>query len=292
MCADGTGSVYIINDDVRFDLNDNGDPLESGMIMRIGVDGSRSMVTTKVTEESMALGCQSGSAGRIYWGNYELFGPDEDEKEALKSVPKSGGSVKTEIDNINARMGDADPESYIDPSDGFISYEPSTTIRVTADGKSHYVANFFGLYRVNPRPALVLSFDVSEVFDVFPDGSILTTSVTETDSDATLRVYKINPEHAATGALTLSHLAPWSTLTIPNNRGACAEPCRRSTFVGGQAVAPDGVVFVNVFTTGGDPALPINLRVRGTARFEPQGDGSSGVSTGFVNLDILERLVF
>jgi hypothetical protein len=293
ICSDANGSVYMLNPEERFDSNDDGDPPESGMIWRAGIDGSRSMVTTQVTEDSPAIGCQPGSGGRIFWANYELEETTTvDDKESLRSIPRTGGSSTQEIDNITARMGDADPEHYIDPDDGFITYEESTAIRVAADGKSQYIANFFGLYRVSPKPALVLSFDVSEAFDLFPDGSILATSVTEDDSESIVRVYKFDPERAATGALSLSDLAPWSTLVIPNNRGPCGEPCRRSTFIVGQAVAPDGVVFVNLFTIGGDTDLPINLRVRGTARFVPEGDGSSGVSTGFVDLDIHDGLIF
>ncbi len=289
-CTDRNGAVYIMSDEARFDFNDDRDPPESGMILRADLDGSRSTVTTKVTEESPVIACQSGSGGRIFWANYELILPDDDEKEALRSVPRSGGPVKKEIDNVNARMGDADPLNYIDPRDGFVYYEPSTALRVTSDG-AHYMANFYGLYRLTPTPALLLTRDVTEAFELFPDGSILATALDENDSEATIRVYKFEPSRAVTGALALNDLRPWATLTIPNNRGACNDPCRRSTFIAGQGVASDGVVFVNVYTTGAVDELPFNLRVRGTARFEPLGDGSSGTSTGFVNLDILDRLM-
>jgi hypothetical protein len=291
ICADRSGAVYIMSDEARFDLNDDRDPPESGMILRAGLDGSRSTVTTKITEESPVIACQPGSGGRIFWANYELYGPDEDEKEALRSVPKTGGTVKKEIDNINVRMGDADPTNYLDPSSDYVYYEPSAALRVTSGG-AYYMANFYGLYRLTPTPALLLTRDVTDTFELFPDGSILATAVDENDVEATIRVYKFDPNRAVTGALALSDLRPWATTTIPNNRGACNDPCRRSTFIAGQGVAPDGVVFVNVYTTAGSDELSLNLRARGTLRFEPLGDGSAGTPTGFVNLDILERLMF
>jgi hypothetical protein len=291
VCADRSGAVYIMSDEARFDLNDDRDPPESGMILRASLDGSRSTVTTKITEESPVIACQPASGGRIFWANYELYGLDEDEKEVLRSVSKAGGTVKKEIDNINARMGDADPVNYIDPRDGFVYYEPSTALRVTSGG-AYYMANFYGLYRLAPTPALLLTRDVTDTFELFPDGSILATALDENDSETTIRVYKFDPNHAATGPLPLRDLRPWATTTIPNNRGACNDPCRRSTFIAGQGVAPDGVVFVNVFTTSGADELSANLRVRGTLRFEPIGDGSAGTPTGFVNFEILERLMF
>jgi hypothetical protein len=291
LCADGTGSVYIMNDEARFDINDDHDPPESGMILRAGLDGSRSTVTTKVTEESPVIGCQPGPGGRIFWANYELVLPAEDEKEALRSVPKTGGTIKKEINNINARMGDADPLNYIDPTDGFVYYEPSTALRVASNG-ALYMANFYGLYRLAPTPALLVTRDVSEKFDLFPDGSLLMADVLEDDAEATMRLYKVDPSLAVTGAVTLRNLRPWAVARIPNNRGACGNPCRTTTFITSMAVDSGGSAFVSVYTTGGVGTIPHLLRPHGTLRFEAEADGTTGRSTGFVILEIQPGLDF
>jgi hypothetical protein len=122
----------------------------------------------------------------------------------------------------------------------------------------------------------------------FPDGDILATDVVEDDVESTISVYKID-SNIITGIISLRDITPWAKTEIPNNRGPCSDPCRRTTFVSTAAVAPDGIVFVSIFTTGGqNPAV----RLRGTMRFEPSPDGTLGSATGFVNFETLERLSF
>jgi hypothetical protein len=271
LCADGTGSVFLFNDDVHNDPNWDRDPQQTGTILRVGLDGSQSIVTQKVTETSPVIACDRRPGGRVYWAQYDLHGVDEDEREQLVSIPKAGGSITTHVPDISRRLGDVDPENYIDPSDGFVFYEPSTAFRVTAGGGTRYVANFFGLYRLDPNTRLITT-DVDELFDLFPDGDVLATDVVEDSVESIIRVYKIDPR-TLTGAVSLRD----------------GNPCRRTTFVLTAAVAPDGVVFVNIFTTGGqNPAA----RIRGTLRFVPLEGGQSGEFTHFVDFELIEHLTF
>jgi hypothetical protein len=289
LCADGTGTVYMLNDDVRFDPNPDRDPQESGMILRVDTGGARSVLTDRVTEETLTLACDRRSDGRVFWTHYDLDASFDD-REDLKTLKKDGGSITTLLQNINRRMGDVDPQTYIE-SDGFINYGQSLAMRADANGNTVYISNTFGLYRVEPSPLLVTR-DVDEVFDVFPDGSLLAAAAIDDNLESTIRVYKIDPNHAVTGTLVLDALTPWATASVPINRGPCPDPCRRTTFINRLAVAPDGIVFVNLFTVAGGREIESNLRVRGTLRFEPVGDGSTGEPTGFLGLEILDRVTF
>jgi hypothetical protein len=293
ICADGTGAVFLLNDDVHDDPDPNCDPCRTGTILRAGVDGERSVVTQSVTETSPALACDRSAAGRVFWTDYDLFGVDFDEREQLKSLRKNSGSLLVHVQNVSRRLGDVDPVHYIDPFDGYVFYEPTIALRVSADGNQRYVANFFGIYRLDPSP-LYVTPDVDEVFSVTPNGLLLFAAASEPSSE--VKVYKVDPDRAAHGVLRLTGLTPWASVRIANNGTSCdATSCRRSIFVNGIAGDQAGVVFVNVITrdgaVGGEPeVVPRNLRPRGTLRFEPRDNDAFGVATGFVDLDVLDRL--
>ena len=227
------------------------------------------------------------------------------------SINKDGTATRTHVTNISQRLGDVDPQNYIDPTDGYVYFEESTGLRVSADGRTRYVGNGYGLYRLDgptnsDHPLVItLSYYCSrqfgtrdyydEQFALFPDGSILVASVTEDATRSTLRVYKIDPNIALNGAVRLDALTPWATMKIPNNRGSSSSDlCQPTARVNSLAVDPDGIVFVNLRLDQEPvaPVVPTQLRLKGTARFEPREDGTSGIYTGFVNLDRLEVLSF
>jgi hypothetical protein len=288
MCTDGSGSVFLFTDDIHDDPNFDCDPCETGTILRLGLDGTEAIVTQKVTEQSPALACDRGADGRVYWAHYDLFGVDFDEREQLRSIRKTGSILQTHVTNVNLRLGDVDPENYIDPIDGFVYYEPTTTVRVHPDGGQRFVANFFGLYRLDPSP-LLITRDVDEVFDVDGNGTILTARAVEQTSE--VRVYKLNPSIAIHGAVRLDGITPWASTRIPNNGTSCSgNTCTRSIFITSVAGDRDGSVFVNLLTGDASGVVSRNLRPQGTLRFEPLGDGSSGVAAGFVDLAAVERL--
>ncbi len=293
LCADGTGSVFLLNDDVHDDPDPNCDPCRTGTILRADVDGNRAVVTQNVTETSPTLACDRSASGRVFWTDYDLFGPDFDEREQLKSLRKDDGSLLVYVQNISRRLGDVDPTNYIDPIDGFVFYEPTIALRVSADGGERYVANFFGLYRLDPSP-LYVTPDIDEVFNVTPSGFLLVAVASERSSE--VKVYKVDPNNAVNGFLRLATLTPWASVKIPNNGTSCdATSCRRSIFVNGIAADDAGVVFVNLITRDGArvgeaEVVPRNLRPRGTLRLEPRDNDSFGVATGFVDLGVLERL--
>ena len=311
LCADGRGSVFLLNDDAHEDPNWEREPPRTGMILRAALDGSRSVVTDAVTEQSMVLACDRSAGGRVFWAQYDIYGEDWDDREQLMSIKKDGTSTSTHVTNISQRLGDVDPESYIDPADGYVYFEESTGLRVTADGRTRYVVNGLGLYRLNgptdkDEPLVITRsyycntrlgtrnfFD--EQFALFPDGSILVADVTEDSTRSTLRLYKIDPNNALNGAVQLDDITPWATMGIPNNRGSSSSGfCQHTAHVNSLAVDPDGIVFVNVRlgTELVAPVVPTELRLKGTARFQPREDGTSGIYTGFVNLDVLGALSF
>ncbi len=288
MCTDGAGDVYLFNDDLHDDPDPNCDPCRTGTILRVGVDGTRAIVTQDVTETSPVMGCDRSGAGRVYWADYNLFGPDFDEREQLRSERKSGGSPIIHVQNINRRLGDVDPANYIDPSDGFVFYEPSTSVKVSADGSERYVSNFFGLYRLDPVP-LFITPDIEEVFSLARNGLVVAAVGGEISSR--LNVYKIDPQIAASGTVRLTDVTPWATAKMPNNGTTCdGQNCSRSIFVTSIVADNAGVVFVNAFTSDRGGAVPRPLRPRGTLRFEPRDGDARGEFTGFVDLATYDRL--
>lgn len=291
-CTDGAGAAFFLNEDAHVDPDQSCDfPCQTGTILRVDVDGARSIVTQKVTEpgdEAPALGCDRAPDGRVYWTDYGVFGRfDDEDRERLKSVKKSGGSIITHVDNVNRRLGDIDPENYIDPTDGFIFYEPSIALHVSANGNQRFVANIFGLYQLDPEPVLITR-DVDELFDIGPSGDVVV--VTPVARTGEVRVYKIDVNNALAGALVLDDLTPWASTRVPNNNVVCTTEgaCQRPVFINDFAVDSEGKVFVNVSTSDqpgtGPHVVPSALLPQGTLRFEPIGDGSSGRFAGFVDL--------
>lgn len=291
MCADGNGSVFLLNDEVHDDPDPNCDECdETGTIFEVAIDGHQSIASHKVTFESLAVACDRLADGRVFWTHHDIYSAQFEEREQLQSVRKAGSGLQIHVQNVNQRLGDVDPGNYID--DGFIIYEPSVAARVSADGSQRYVANPFGLYRVDPPPALLITREVQEVFDVGTDGSILAAFAEPQTSE--IRVYKLNPSIALNGAITLSATTPWATTRVPRNGPPCdTGQCSSSVFVTNVAGDSAGNVFVNIFTVINGSAsgvVPRNLRPQGTLRFQPVGDGSHGTSTGFVSLVFLDRL--
>lgn len=293
MCADGTGSVFLLNDEMHDDPNPNCDECDdTGTILQVAIDGQQSIVTQKVTFESLALACDRLADGRVFWTHHDIYSPEFEEREQLRSIKKSGFGLQTHLENITRRLGDVDPANYIDPTDGFIYYEPSVAARVSPDGTQRYVANAFGLYRADPPPALLITREIDEVFDVGSDGAILAALADTRTSE--IHVYKVNPSIALNGAISLSAITPWATARVANNTAPCTtDGCPRSMFITNVAGDSAGNVFVNVLTivdASASGVVPRNLRPQGTLRFEPLGDGSRGISTGFVSLLLLDRL--
>jgi hypothetical protein len=190
-------------------------------------------------------------------------------------VRKTSGRIDTLVRDISHALG------FVD-ADGVVEFEPSTALRMTGDGSVFYVANFFGLYRLSPQP-LQVTGDIDGPFELFDDGAILAVPAPVDDgSQGTVRVYKVDPNAAASGTVRLSELTPWATMTVPNNGGR--------TLVNSASVDPAGNVFVSLFTTGGIGIVPLSLRIQGTSRFVPSG--TAGVAAGFVNLRVVEHLTF
>jgi hypothetical protein len=159
---------------------------------------------------------------------------------------------------------------------------------VTSGGAVRYVANGFGVYRLDPDP-LRVSPDAIDIVDLFPDGTLLAVTATDAGAAGVVRVFRLDPAAAAQGGLSLADLSPWAVATVPHNRGACAGACAPAVVVTDAAAAPDGAVFVSVRTAGDADVLPEHLSARGVLRFAPD---ATGVSAGFVTLDAVERLRF
>jgi hypothetical protein len=177
-------------------------------------------------------------------------------------------------------------------------FDEAGDLQVSSDGSTVFASLATGgLFRILPS-VLPISPDVTEYFQLHPDGAVMVAVASDQGSSGLLRVYKIFPEQARHGAVRLSDLAPCApAVRIPNNRGSG----RTGTvinfpFAVGRAASGgnDAVVLVNFITAGGgrDAVLSATLRIQGTAAFVSPGGSPTCTFLGFINLDFLEYLTF
>jgi hypothetical protein len=303
MCGDGEGGLFLLSDEGAFtDPTPPADGELSGDIMHVTFDaagnrtGAAIVHHTPVSTSQFACdGIPAAAGGQIYIAEYRalLNQPADcfrDAKEVLLAERKGNGSTTTLVDRIDAAEG-------LDPCD---DYDPADDVEVTRDGTAVFVALPGGIYRIRPT-TLLMTPDVDDVFSVHPDGSVLVFTSADQGPTGLIRLYKISPALAVTGAPHLDELTPCATIEVPNNRGPGA-PSRLTTFVS-FATAPvsagslDATVLVSFFSnlgisSGVKSLLQAPLRVQGTyAISSPAGSDSCSV-IGLVNLQPLDQLTF
>jgi len=308
LCADGTGGVYLMSDEGTFtdpmpiDDNDvsvtilrlqfdaNGNKIDAGIVGRTTTD------TTQIACDGTAVsagGRLSTAEARTLTLNPQCF---RDQLEQLLVTPKSGGSSSALLTRIDAVAGQ-------DLCNGDL--DAVADLEVTRDGAAVFATlTDSGLYQLRPTPRFITP-DVSESFQVHPDGSLIVVTATDTGTRGVLNVYKIFPDQAADGALRLADLTPCAILPIPNNR--LPGSTSRSTLLGEHSFAVgraapgslDGTVLVSFFSNGGlqappgqPAALSRQLRTQGVVAFaSPAGSGACR-PIGLISLDLLDQLVF
>jgi hypothetical protein len=310
MCSDGQGSLFLMSDEGTFTDVTPGDTELSGSLLRISFepDGTRTgaQILNRVTTQTVQLACDRLPAanGRVYLAEFrETPGTAacfRDGREALTGVRKTSG-VKAVVpgwERIDAAEGFDQCNDDVDQAED---------LQVSADGGTVYASlPSGGLYRILPSP-LFITPDVSDYFQLHPDGSIIVARTSDQGPTGLVRIYKIFPEQALHGAVRLNDLSPCATLRVPNNRGQSTNATRSFTvidypFAVGRAASGgnDGIILVSFVTTGGtnrdapdrEPLLASLLRVQGTAAFHSPDGASTCSFLGFINTDLLDQLTF
>jgi hypothetical protein len=298
MCSDGSGTLYIMNEDSATDP----DTFDSkGTVARIQMDpqtGARlsADVLYHPGEESTLIGCDgvAGARGRVYVPEYhelddEPPGCQRDEREALASISKATGAV-----SVPPGFGDIDAAAGYPECEVF---DETEDIHASRDGGAVFVAlPLTGLTRIIPKPPLVMIPDYSGPFEVHPDGSVVIVVADDQGTTGLLKVYKVSVAQAQQGALAVNELVPCVTVEVPNAGGRTSIG---EIAVGrAQAGSDDAtivVTFAAVFPSDSQPpvsnpkALP-----RGTVAISsPAGTDTCSI-LGLLNLDrlTLDQMTF
>lgn len=310
MCSDGQGNLFLMSDEGTFTDVTPGDTELSGSLLRISFepDGTRTgaQILNRVTTQTVQLACDRlpAASGRVYLAEFrETPGTAScfrDGREALTGVRKTSG-VKAVVpgwERMDAAEGFDQCNDDVDQAEDLqVSEDGSTVFASLPSG---------GLYRLLPS-TLFITPDVSDYFQLHPDGSIIVARTSDQGPTGLIRIYKIFPEQALHGAVRLNDLAPCATIRVPNNRGQSSSQQTRSLtvidypFAVGRAASGgnDGVILVSFVSNGGlsreagaEPLLAPILRVQGTVAFHSPAGSPACSFLGFINVDLLDQLTF
>ena len=159
---------------------------------------------------------------------------------------------------------------------------------MTRDGARMFAAfESGGLWQIRPQP-LFYSADITDTFQVHPDGTVLFAATSESGSTGLVNLYRIRPEDVQSGPLPYSALVPCASLAVPNNGG-------RTIVIGfaasrSAAGADDATGLVSFVATAPGLSQTVSnpLIVRGTAAFRAPAGTSTCSIEGLVNAEALE----
>jgi hypothetical protein len=296
MCGDGSGGLYLVTDFGTYTDPSPGNTELDASLVHLQFDpatGARTAfeIVDRVTDGTTQIACDGVAAGNVYLAEFfNVTSPSTDcsreEREQLTAFPKDGRRSKSLVRDMAEAGGFAECDDFEEASD----------LEVARDGSAAYASWVTsGLYRIHPTP-LAISPDITDYFQVHPDGSIVYVIASDAGTTGQLSVYRISPAQAAAGPVSLPSLAPCAVYQVPNNRLAD----RGSTVIGTNSFAvgraapgsADGIVLVSFLTTGGFPELSQTLLTRGTVAIRaPAGSGTCSV-LGLVTLDFFDPMTF
>jgi PKD repeat protein len=304
MCSDGQGNLFLLSDEGTFtDVTPTETEL-SGTLLRLSFDPATGVRTgadilNRTTTQTEWLACDRlpTGTGRVYLPEFHEINAGascfRDGQESLTAVRKTTG-----VKSIVPGMERIDVVEGLDRCSD--DYDESQTLHVSADSSTAFASLTYGLYRLLPTP-LFVSPDVTDYFQLHPDGSVIVVRTSDTGPLGLVSIYKIDPNLALTGAVRLSEMTPCATVKIPNNRtpgSPGTSTIINAPYAVGHAATGgpnDAVVlvgFVTVAGAGRDAVLSSNLRVQGTLAFSSPADSNTCTFLGYINLDVPELLTF
>jgi hypothetical protein len=200
LCSDGK-SLYVISDEGTFTEPDPAAETERAVtLLRMDLDDNGNVtnrdILGRTTTETAHIACDGFAAnqgGQIYIPEFHNV-PDEgtcfrSEREALVKIAKSNGSTQVVTGRVDAYEGLADCDDL----------DPVMQLEMTPDG-SRMVAGFEsgGLWQIRPSP-IFYSADISELFQIHPDGSILFAATTDSGATGLVNLYRITPDQVQHG---------------------------------------------------------------------------------------------
>ena len=205
----------------------------------------------------------------------------------MVKIAKSNGANQVLAPRLDAYEGLADCDDL----------DPVMQLEVTRDG-SRMLAGFEsgGLWQIKPSP-IFYSADITELFQVHPDGSVLFAATADSGSTGLVNLYRITPDQVLSGPLPYSALVPCASFAVPNNtlRDAIgrtvaasprhatpsARPMRpRRSFATGSGMSSTVASLFKVIS-------PV-LTVRGTVAFSAPANTTTCSVQGLITLDAQE----
>jgi len=293
LCSDST-SLFLLSDDGTFtETNADADTERGVTLLRLDHDGAGNITgreildrTTTETEHLACDGTPAGQGGLVYLAEFRNVADSancfRDEREALVRVNKGNGN--TQVVSGFSRIDEAPGVGECDDRD------PVEQLATTPDGM-RMVAGFesSGLWRIRPTP-LFLTPDVSDAFQLHPDGSVLFTRARDRGTEGMIDLYRLTDDQVQHGALSLAAMTPCASFAVPNN--ALGEEFGRTTIVSlvagpASLTTRDGTALVS-FISGVRPApsdvFPFG-NVRGIVAFSLPPDATSCTAVGIVGLE-------
>lgn len=303
-CGDGLGNLFILSEDTVLDPS-NSDNEITGSIVRLKLDdaGNRTAqdVVKRISGTTTQMACDSltgANGGTIYMAEYHYIDSAtcvRDARESLTGIRKGTGAAQV-IGNIDRIDAFEVPPLDICEDD----YDPVTDLAVSADGSQVFMLpENGGIYRIRPTPLFIVQpnsplFKTDRI-QVGPDGAVYYATASDSGTTGTLRLYKIFPEQAETGALSLDDLTPCATFSVPNNRPA--DKTQSYTIVTSFATDRgddngNATTLVNFGALGGTDVAGSKLRVLGTVAFSSASGSTSCTTLGLENLELYDSFSF
>ena len=300
LCSDGK-SLFVISDEGTFTEPDPAAETERAVtLLRMDLDDQGNVTDREIlgrtTTETGHIACDGfgmGQGGQIYIPEFHNV-PDQglcfrSEREALVRIAKNNGSTQVITPRIDAYEGLGDCDDL----------DPVMQLEMTRDG-GRMLAGFEsgGLWQIRPAP-LFYSADITELFQVHPDGSVIYAGTTDSGSTGLVNLYRITPDQVQHGPLPYSALLPCSSFAVPNN--TLRDAAGRTVIIGIGATrsavgSQDATALVSfVAASPSSPSVPSLLQmitptliVRGTVAFSAPADTTTCSVDGLVNLEALE----
>jgi putative phosphoesterase len=140
---------------------------------------------------------------------------DDDEADRRHFRPAPGRPKRPELPSEHGAEGAQLCNDDIDTANDLEVARDGSAAFATVDGIFAYTG---GLYRIWPSP-LLMTPDITDPFQVHPDGSVLFANASNVGTRAVINLYKITQEQAFQGAPRLSEIAPVTAVRGNNDKG-------------------------------------------------------------------------
>jgi hypothetical protein len=300
LCSDGK-SLFLMSDEGTFtDPDFNAETERAVTLMRMDYDANGTVtdrqILGRMTTETAHVACDGFAAnqgGQLFVPEFRNV-PDQgscfrSEREALLRIAKNTGATQVITGRMDAYEGLLECDDL----------DPVQQLEVTRDGGRMMAAfESGGLWQIRPSP-LFFSADITDTFQLHPDGSALYATGLDSGSTGLVNLYRITADQVQSGPLPFPALVPCASFAVPNN--SFREAVGRTVVIGHAASraavgSQDAQVLVSFVASSGQSSevppltqvVSNSLLVRGTVAFSAPANSATCTVQGLINLEVLE----